>query len=76
MKPVCNYQFKDRLEGKQVVCCNTSFFIPYHKRRLFKLVDSLAKPIILDACKCWGSLKKNCFANKIENFMYQFISSY
>ena len=34
-----------------------------------KLIDSLVKPIILYACECWGdSLKKDCFANKIEKF--------
>ena len=34
-----------------------------------KLIDFLVKPIILYACECWGdSLKKDCFANKIEKF--------
>ena len=34
-----------------------------------KLIDSLVKAIILYACECWGdSLKKDCFANKIEKF--------
>ena len=35
-----------------------------------KLIDSLVlKPIILYVYKCWGdTLKKNCFANKIEKF--------
>ena len=38
------------------------------------LIDSLVKPIILYVCECWGySLKKDCFANKIENF---FVSIY
>ena len=32
-----------------------------------KLIGSLLRPIILYACECWGdSLKKDCFANKIE----------
>ena len=35
----------------------------------FKLIDSLVKPVILYACECWGdSLKKDVFANKIEQF--------
>ena len=34
-----------------------------------KLIDSLVNPIILYACECWRySLKKDCFANKIEKF--------
>ena len=34
-----------------------------------KLVDSLVKPVILYACECWGdSIKKEIFANKIEQF--------
>ena len=33
-----------------------------------KLIDSLAKPVILYACECWGdSLKKDCFTNKTES---------
>ena len=34
-----------------------------------KLVDSLVKPFILYAYECWGdSMKKEIFANKIEQF--------
>ena len=34
-----------------------------------KLVDSLVKLVILYACECWGdSMKKEFFANKIEQF--------
>ena len=36
-----------------------------------KLVDSLTKPVILYACECWDdSMKKENFANKIEQFQY------
>ena len=35
----------------------------------FKLVDSLVKPVILYACEFWDdSMKKEIFANKIEQF--------
>ena len=34
-----------------------------------KLINSLVKSIILNACECWGdSLKKGCIPNKIEKF--------
>ena len=35
----------------------------------FKPVDLLVKPVIIYACECWGgSMKKEIFANKIEQF--------
>ena len=34
-----------------------------------KVAYSLAKPVILHACECWGdSMKKEISANKIEQF--------
>ena len=42
-----------------------------------KLIDSLIKPITLYTCECWeDSLKKDYFANKIENFIYQLTKRY
>ena len=42
-----------------------------------KLIDSLMKPITLYTCECWeDSLKKDCFTNKIENFIYQLTKRY
>ena len=52
-----------------VLCTNYATQFKREGCRHFKLFDSIIKPFILYACKCWGySLKKDIFVNKTETF--------